>query len=95
MLKKVDNLGRVVIPIGIREELGITDTANIEIRRDECILKNPNKDSLREYIERAKDDLTNMLNNDEDLTDDTKIWFRAKIEAYNDILNKNVKEMKT
>ena len=52
MIRKIDDLGRLVLPIEMRKQLNINngDEVNIESAEDKIILTNPKKD---DRIERA------------------------------------------
>lgn len=50
MIKKVDDLGRIVLPKHMRDDLEINDTVEVRIVDKEIILNNPKKD---DRIERA------------------------------------------
>lgn len=53
MNRKIDDLGRLVIPKEMRKQLGIknNDPVNIECTGDKIIITNPNKkDDFKEFI---------------------------------------------
>ena len=53
MNRKIDNLGRLVIPKEMRKQLGINenDPVNIECASNKIIITNPNKkDEFKEFI---------------------------------------------
>ena len=56
MEKIIDNLGRVVIPIGIRKQLDLEEGSkvNIELKDDSIIIKNSKKVDLKNYITQLK-----------------------------------------
>jgi len=65
--KKIDNLGRVVIPKPMLKELGITDDVNIEVRNKQIIITNTKqmrtKEEIRELMKTLtdNDDTTNGI----------------------------------
>lgn len=67
MKKKIDNLGRVVIPKPMLKELGITDDVNIEVRNKQIIITNTKqmrtKEEIRELMKTLtdNDDTTNGI----------------------------------
>ena len=56
MEKIIDNLGRVVIPIGMRKQLDLEEGSkvNIELKDDSIIIKNSKKVDLKNYIIQLK-----------------------------------------
>lgn len=56
MEKIIDNLGRVVIPIGMRKQLDLEEGSkvNIELKDDSIIIKNSKKVELKNYIIQLK-----------------------------------------
>ena len=56
MEKIIDNLGRVVIPIGMRKQLDLEEGSkvNIELKDDSIIIKNSKKVDLKNYITQLK-----------------------------------------
>ena len=52
MEKIVDNVGRVVIPIGMRKKLGLVEGSkiNIELKNDSIIITNSKIVNLKNYI---------------------------------------------
>ncbi len=58
MNRKIDELGRLVIPKEMRKKLGLNerDEVKIELENDKIILTNPNKFNLEKYIEELLED---------------------------------------
>lgn len=58
MKRKIDKLGRIVLPSEMRNELKLekSGVANIEVKRDEIIISNPMTVSLRESLEQIVKD---------------------------------------
>lgn len=52
MIRNFDSLGRIVIPKEMRKELGFKENseADIELKNDAIIIKNPKSFDLKEYI---------------------------------------------
>lgn len=53
MNRKIDNLGRLVIPIGYREQLGLKngDQVQMQLKGNKIIITNPENDfDIEEYI---------------------------------------------
>lgn len=59
MQKRIDNLGRIVIPAEYRNAIGVNDNGdiNIELVEDKIIITNPKND---ERIKRIKDKLEDV-----------------------------------
>ena len=57
MVRGTDELGRIVIPIEMRKELGIENgsTVNIELKEDEIIITNPKRIDYKAKNEAAID----------------------------------------
>lgn len=53
MNRKIDNMGRISVPIEMRKELGldIGDEVKIEIKNKQVIVTNPGVLDLKSYIE--------------------------------------------
>lgn len=51
MKKKIDNLGRIVIPKAMLKELGIKEDVNIEIKNKQIIITNTKQMRTRGEIE--------------------------------------------
>jgi len=53
MNRKIDNAGRISIPIEMRKELGldIGDEVKIEVKNNQVIVTNPNTLDLKSYVE--------------------------------------------
>lgn len=67
MNRKIDNLGRLVIPVGYREQLGLKngDPVHMELKGNKIIITNPeNNFDIEEYL---KSELT-MLTGSNELT---------------------------
>lgn len=67
MVRSTDELGRIVIPVEMRKELGIENgsTVNIELKEDEIIITNPKridyKAKTKKAIEYIENDLQSFL----------------------------------
>lgn len=60
MKKKIDNLGRIVIPKAMLKELGIDEDVNIEIKNKQIIITNTKqmrtKEEIIELLKQTKDE---------------------------------------
>lgn len=58
MKRRIDSLGRIVLPSEMREELNLQKNglADIEIKHEEIIIKNPMTVNLRESLEQLLED---------------------------------------
>lgn len=68
MIKKFDSAGRIVIPMGIRKQLGLEKVGsevNIEIKNNKITLTNTKKNNIEEYIqqmiEKCEDARTKLI----------------------------------
>lgn len=77
MNKKIDNMGRISIPIQMRKELSLKvgDEVKVEVKNKEIILSNPDTFDLKEYVEGRLKQAEEMGNHD-------------LITAYYDVLRK-------
>ena len=67
MKKKLDKLGRLVIPSEMRKELGIDEDVNLEVRNKQIIITNTKqmrtKEEIRDFMKTidGKDDVSNAM----------------------------------
>jgi len=63
MIRRIDDLGRIVIPKEMRNEIGLKngDEANIEVQDNNIIISNPNKFDLKAYLEEQIKECNNKL----------------------------------
>lgn len=62
MLKKIDDLGRVIIPFEYRKELGIELNQQLEVEKvgNKIVLTNPKGMRSKEEIEKMYKDIRNL-----------------------------------
>ena len=65
MRKKLDNMGRIVIPAEMRKELGINEDVNVEVRNKQIIITNTKQI-------RTKEEIQNMLKTIKGNTDEER-----------------------
>lgn len=96
VIRKIDELGRIVLPKEIRRNLGIRDGENLEIyvENDHILLKKYSK--MQDYSEIVKS-LANIVNNTYDfkilITDRDKVLYSGvdKVEVNSDIDEKLIR----
>ena len=67
MIKKIDKMGRIVLPISFRDELGINLNDEVKITRegDKIIIQNSDYILSRKEIEKAYEEIKTMNNSSE------------------------------
>ena len=88
MVRKVDGLGRIVLPIEMRRGLGLKENSPVDIKQEDgkIIITNPVNTSLKEYVIENRDELIELIADckSEDIT--TRL--QERLAVYNDILEK-------
>lgn len=85
MNRKIDDMGRIVIPKEMRKKLGLNngEEVNIELAGDKVVISNPNSFDLKKYIEEEINELRE-IHQERDFTREEG----TKLNTLRDILNK-------
>lgn len=88
MTRKVDGLGRIVLPIEMRRELGLKENSPVDIKQEgeKIIITNPVNTSLKEYVIENRNELLEMIATSDSIDITTRL--QERLAVYNDILEK-------
>ena len=88
MVRKVDGLGRIVLPIEMRRELGLKEDSPVDIKQEDgkIIITNPDNISLKEYVIENRDELIELIATSE--SEDIITRLQERLAVYIDILEK-------
>ena len=97
MQRKIDSLGRLVIPKEMRRQLGVEENGivNLKFSNDEIIIYNPEKIGIKSEVEKLRElsveklkEIHEKSKENQELDSEEKEYWFIRVKAFDEVLEK-------